>query len=104
MAISEAFEWLCLQIEEATPFDRLESRGTVRLAIKEAGLDARTVTFAEIAVLVKRVLPLELRRRGIDEGESICASIFGRIGDRKTRAPSHETPESVFSRLGPTGR
>jgi hypothetical protein len=104
MAVSEAFEWVCQQIEEATPLDRLEARGTVRLAIKEAGLDARTVSFTEIAVLVKRVLPLELRRRGIDDGEPICASIFGRIGDRATRAPSRETPEAVFSRLGPTGR
>jgi hypothetical protein len=72
MAISEAFEWLCQQVEEATPFDRLESRGTVRLAIKEAGLDARTVSFAETAVLVKRVLPLELQRRGIEDGDSFC--------------------------------
>jgi hypothetical protein len=104
MAISEAFEWLCQQIEEATPLDRLEARGTVRLAIKEAGLDARTVSFAEVGVLLKRVLPLELRRRGIDDGEPICASLFGRIGDRASRSPSHETPEAVFSRLGPTRR
>jgi hypothetical protein len=104
VAVSEAFEWLCQQIEDATPLDRLEARGTVRLALKDAGLDARTVSFVEVAVLLKRVLPLELQRRGIDDGEPICASLVSGIGDRGTRSTSHETPETVFSRLGSAGR
>ena len=45
MANSTAFEWLCEQLETHTSLDRLEARGTVRLTLKEAGLEASRVSF-----------------------------------------------------------
>ena len=44
MADSPAFDCVCEKLEEAPPRDRLQARGTVRLALKQAGLDARSVT------------------------------------------------------------
>ena len=47
MAGSSAFEWLCTALEESTTLERLEARGTVRIALKEAGLEPRTVAFEQ---------------------------------------------------------
>ena len=44
MADAAVFDWICNRLEQDTSLDRLESRGTVRLALKSAGLDARSVT------------------------------------------------------------
>ena len=44
MPDSAAFEWTCNELEERCSLDRLEARGTVRLALKQAGLEARSVT------------------------------------------------------------
>src|SRR5690606_5066988 len=64
MAGSQAFEWLCEAIEAGTSLERLEARGTVRIALKQAGLEARSATAAELAVVVGKILPRELRQRG----------------------------------------
>ena len=39
MADSAAFTFVCTTLEESTALDKLEARGTIRLALKEAGLD-----------------------------------------------------------------
>ncbi len=38
------FEFIAAQLEERTALDKLEARGTLRIALKEAGLDLRAVT------------------------------------------------------------
>ena len=60
MPNSAAFEWTCQEIEGVTSLDTLEARGTVRLALKEAGLDARSASPHQIAVVVERILASEL--------------------------------------------
>jgi hypothetical protein len=76
MASSKVFEWLCDELEGATSFDRLEARGTVRLALKASGLDARTVTPDQVTVLIEKVLAGELTARGIEsagrDGAWLC--------------------------------
>jgi hypothetical protein len=95
-----AFEFVAARLEQLTEFDSLEARGTVRLALKEAGLDARTVTASQIAVVVERVLPWELRSRGVDDGEGVARAILAEL--KVFREEAHETresPEEVFRRL-----
>jgi hypothetical protein len=99
MADSEAFDFVCDQLEQATALDRLAARGTVRIALKQAGLEARTVSPDEMAVVVEKLLPKELATRGVDGGESVC----GRIKQGLTSlAPGKaaDTPDAVFRRLG----
>jgi hypothetical protein len=38
------FSFVADQLEECTLLDRLESRGTLRIVLKESGLDPKTVT------------------------------------------------------------
>lgn len=100
MADSPAFEFVCGEIEQRTPLGRLEARGTVRLALKEAGLAANTVTVREMDVVLARVLPGALASRGVDDGEALCAAIRTGAARLADAGPAPETPETIFGRLG----
>jgi hypothetical protein len=100
VAESSAFDNLCATLEEHTSLDRLSARGTVRLALKKAGLDARSVTPAQLCVLIEKLLHSELVSRGVDNPESVCNHALAHL---RALAPSEaqtETPEAIFSRLG----
>jgi hypothetical protein len=99
MADSTAFELACEMLEHDTSLDRLEARGTIRLVLKSAGLDASRVTPDQLAVVVAKLLPHELQSRGVADGDGLCRA----LGERLTRLKDQnaaETPESVFARLG----
>jgi hypothetical protein len=93
------FDFLCGELERESSLDRLEARGTVRIAIKQAGLDPHTAIPREVAVVVQKVLPGELGARGIDGADALCASLAKRVAERET-GETRETPEAIFSRLG----
>ena len=97
MADSPAFTALCEALEEATSLDRLEARGTVRLALKQAGLEAHSVSASQLGVVIERVLPEELRTRGVDD--SVCPSLASTMASISDGG-GVESPEAVFSRLG----
>ena len=98
MADSHAFGVVCDALENATSLDRLEARGTVRIALKSAGLDARTVNASQLRVVIEKVLPDELKSRGVDPGvSSILAGSLEGVADETGGA---DGPEAVFRRLG----
>jgi hypothetical protein len=99
MATSTAFEWLCEELEKATTLDRLEARGTVRIALKQAGLEVTTVTGDQLAVVLERVLPGELSGRGIEGAEGVCQQVATRLGEIPASPSSQDAPEDVFERL-----
>lgn len=99
MADSEVFDFVCGELETRTSLDRLEARGTVRLTLKQAGLDARTVDAKQMGVAVSKVLAGELKTRGVEDAERHCAAIETGLGQMSV-TPSAETPEAVFERLG----
>jgi len=94
-----AFDFLCDELERVTSLDRLEARGTVRIAVKQAGLDPRQATPAELAVVVEKVLSDELSTRGIESPESVCSALAKRVAVCRA-GESRETPEAIFARLG----
>jgi len=99
MADSKAFTTLCEELESSSTLDRLEARGTVRLALKQAGLEAGSVTASQLAVVVEKILPGELKTRGIDDADSVCTQ----LGTSLKTMPDEdggESPEAVFKRLG----
>jgi hypothetical protein len=99
MADSAAFTYVCEHLEANTALDRLEARGTVRICLKEAGLEANNVAPDEMKVVVQRILPEQLEARGIDGCAMICSELelglstldAGDLGD---------SPVAVFARLG----
>jgi hypothetical protein len=98
MADSAAFELACGVLENGTSLARLEARGTVRLALKAAGLDPRTVTPHQMGAVVDNLLAGELKARGVADGASVCAALKQQLARiESTQGP--ETPEAVFARL-----
>jgi len=99
MADSPIFELVCTELEARTSLGRLEARGTVRLALKEGGLSASSVSGREMQVVLDRLLPDALASRGIENGAALCGQIRSRVAQQQD-APSASSPEAIFSRLG----
>jgi len=98
VADSRAFEFVCGELERRTQLSRLEARGTVRLALKDAGLDAATVRVREMLVVLKRLLPAALESRGIASAEALCGEISAGVAGVQDDAAA-DTPDAVFKRL-----
>lgn len=75
MADSQAFEFVCSELERLSQMTRLEARGTVRLALKDAGFSAGEVRPQEMLVVLMKLMPKELVSRGVAAGEEICRKI-----------------------------
>jgi hypothetical protein len=100
MADSVAFDCVCEHLEAHTSLDRLEARGTVRLTLKQAGLDARDVTPGQLEVAVEKLLPGELSARGVEDTSSVCSAISAKLRTLGPEAGASDSPEDVFRRLG----
>ena len=72
---SPIFECVCEELERRSEMNRLESRGTVRLALKEAGLDSRHVTPHQMSVVIAEVLPRELMARAVADAHGVCQAL-----------------------------
>jgi hypothetical protein len=99
MAGSNAFTTLCEELERSSTLDRLEARGTVRLALKQGGLEASNASAAQLVVIAEKILPDELRTRGIDDPEAVCSHLTSAL----MKVPEEQladSPEAVFKRLG----
>ncbi len=100
MATTPAFEWLCDQVEAETAIDRLAARGTVRIALKQGGLEAASAEPDQIAVVLSRVLPPELSGRGVEDAEGLCRRLTARLQEIPDCPGTPDSPEAVFARLG----
>lgn len=99
---SSIFDFVADELESRTDLAKLEARGTVRLALKQGGLDARSVTGDQMGVILTKVMPSEMRARGIESPDEICEGIITALKtDRSAEAaePAAESPEAIFRRL-----
>jgi len=99
---SPAFEWAADELEKLSRLSRLEARGTLRIALKEAGLLPKGVNYRSMLVVFERVLPQMLGRRGVKDAPEICRVMAGLLRDRAGMEGSSDmdTPEKVFARMG----
>jgi hypothetical protein len=98
MAESAAFDCLCEFLESETSLDRLESRGTVRIALKKAGLTPRDVDSKQLVLVIDKLLKEELDTRGIDESAQVCKRAKIAMESVKAEARAN-SPTSVFERM-----
>ena len=96
MAEPKLFDKVCELLDAATDLDKLESRGTIRLALKSAGLDARSLDKGQMDVLLERVLPGELNLRGVADAHEACEQIAAGIRDLDGVGPDRSSPEEIF--------
>ena len=99
MADSPCFEHVCEVLESQTSLDRLQARGTLRLTLKAAGLDAHSVTPAQMSTVVEKLLPGELESRGVGSADAVCASLRAKLATMDATDVAN-APEAVFARLG----
>jgi len=98
---SAVFDRTCEELERLTPLDRLSARGTVRLALKSAGFEARSIGAREMSVVVAKLLPAELASRGVADASGVCARLAEALRAMPSGASaSLASPEEVFRRLG----
>ena len=59
------FDFAAERLKHHAGFDRLAARGTLRIAIKAAGLEPNNLTGAQLQVVFEKVMPEELKLRGV---------------------------------------
>jgi len=99
MSDSRAFSFTCEELERSTSLDRIEARGTVRIALKEAGLEASSVSPHQMRVVLKELMSAALEKRGVEGAAGLCSAIANGLASLPVDA-APDAPESVFARLG----
>ncbi len=98
MAESAAFEAACTCLEQSGALDRLAARGTIRIALKQAGLEPKAVTARQLGVVLEKLLPAEFTSRGVSAPEELCARIRKALEGVDAGART-DSPEAIFARL-----
>ena len=100
MSTSPVFEWLGAELSTHTGYNALNSRGTLRLALQSAGLEPRTLTKEQAEVVIARVLPQDLKLRGVADAATVCMRIGMALKLMRFAQAGPESAESAFARLG----
>lgn len=82
MPESALFERASVELGRSTNLSCAEARGTLRIALKKAGYEARNVNRAQILAVLFHSLPGELAARGMANARTICQEIAGRLATR----------------------
>src|SRR5262245_20700556 len=99
MSDSPIFELLCEHVEREAKLSRLEARGTVRLLLKDVGLDAQQVTKGAALLAVDRFLEQALRVRRVADPEGVKAKVLQALRETTLEGPSNDDPEAIFGRI-----
>ncbi len=92
--------WAGGQLEALSPMTAAQSRGTIRIALKKAGLDPSSFTPSQLEVVLEKIMPKELRVRGIRESGSICQSLIQALRTNfDPSKPSADPTDSVIHRI-----
>jgi hypothetical protein len=100
MAESKVFDWVAMELQRRTHLSSLEARGTLRLVLKDAGLDVSSVATFQMDVVLKRLMPSALRKRRVTDAAEICAALAADLAGADVDAgPAKDTAYDVFERL-----
>jgi hypothetical protein len=94
------FDWVADELARHATMSPLEARGTLRLLLKEAGIDSKLVNKGQMAVVVARLLPAALTRLRVPEPQAVCERIGKALQAADLAQPLLSSPEDVFGRLG----
>lgn len=75
MADSTVFTRTCEELALSTGLDPVATRGLVRIALRETGLQATAVSVEQMLVVLRRVLPGELRSCGVTDPDAVCLAL-----------------------------
>lgn len=96
----DLFSFVAEQLERCTTLDRLESRGTLRLVLKQSGFEPKSVTPSQFCVILQGVAPAELESCGVAEAEAICTALIEKIqAEPADRWGVASDVDGIFDRL-----
>lgn len=98
--MSQAYDEFCRQIETCAALTDLQAMGTARILVKEAGLDSKTATAAQLAVVASKLLPRQLELLGVQGGVGVAAKVNAALASLTPAMGAQNAPEAVFRRLG----
>ena len=97
----DLFDFAAERLEHHASLERLEARGTLRIALKGAGLDPKNLTGAQLQVVFEKLMPGELESRGVNDVQDVCASVLADLArsDGDAEDTSATNPDEIFRRL-----
>jgi len=84
---------------ELSELDRLESRGTIRIAFKKAGVDVKRFGLVDLGAVFATIMPEELELRGCVDPGPTCDAIIGSLEGEAPRTLTGSRDE-IIRRLG----
>ena len=96
------FEFASEMLERETFFDRLQARGTVRLALRQLGIQARSVTTAQMVTLIDEQLAGELESRGVEGAAAVCQRLRAKVLDFEKSSAESKAVESSLQSENPS--
>lgn len=95
----DAFTIVADRLCELSALDRLEARGTLRIALKKAGVDAKHLGRDDLEATFAEILPAELEARGCADSKAICDAILNSLGGDVPESSTRSSDE-IMRRLG----
>jgi hypothetical protein len=101
MADEALFDAVADALQQRAGMQSLAARGTLRIALKGAGLDSKAITGAQMVVVIERMLPEELESRGVQDVGGVCAALVdaARAASSAGAGAAGASPEDVFRRI-----
>lgn len=99
MSESSLFDQVAERLDELTDLSRLESRGTLRIALKKAGFDAQGVTAFQFGIVIEKMVPDELASRGIADIEGVTRALMMLVATAPSESAETDSPDAIFRRL-----
>jgi hypothetical protein len=98
----DLFDFAAERLEQHTSLDRLAARGTLRLALKAAGLSPTGLRVEQLRVVLEKVLPDELEKCGVDGARGVCSGVSAALANVSIadQAPGSADADEIFRRLG----
>ncbi len=98
---SDLFDFVTERLEQHTSLDRLAARGTLRIALKTAGLSTKGLRVDQLRVVIEKVLPDELDKCGVDGARAVCGAVSAALaGASVAEDASSDDTDEIFRRLG----
>jgi hypothetical protein len=97
----DLFDFAAERLEHHASLDRLEARGTLRLALKAAGLEPRKLTGAQLQVVFEKLMPGELDSRGVSDVPDVCTAVLADLANAggDAEGANAANPDEIFRRL-----
>jgi hypothetical protein len=99
---ADLFDFAAECLKRHTGFSRIEARGTLRIALKSAGLEPKGLSINELRVVFEKLMPGELETRRVSDVAAVCSAVIDDLANAP--APADVAPTSdldeVFARLG----